>query len=109
MSQTSPSTLLVLALAGAALASTPSIAQAGAKAYVGNFADNTVSVIDASAGNVVSTIPVAAGPHGMAISAMAARSTSWERGRNRCRPDRTSRGPSTALALTSISARSILT
>jgi YVTN family beta-propeller protein len=38
------------------------------KAYVGNFKDNTVSVIDTEAGKVVATVPVAAGPHGMAIT-----------------------------------------
>ncbi len=42
--------------------------QQGAKVYVGNFKDNTVSVIDTAAGKVISTIPVAAGPHGMAIT-----------------------------------------
>ena len=41
---------------------------AGPKAYVGNFKDNTVSVIDTDAGAVVATMPVAAGPHGMAVS-----------------------------------------
>src|SRR6201991_2476156 len=41
---------------------------AGPKAYVGNFKDNTVSVIDTEAGKVVATVPVAAGPHGMAIT-----------------------------------------
>jgi YVTN family beta-propeller protein len=41
---------------------------AGPKAYVGNFKDNTVSVIDTGAGAVVATVPVAAGPHGMAIT-----------------------------------------
>ena len=40
----------------------------GPKAYVGNFKDNTVSVIDTEAGKVVATVPVAAGPHGMAIT-----------------------------------------
>ena len=40
----------------------------GPKAYVGNFKDNTVSVIDTDAGAVVATMPVAAGPHGMAIT-----------------------------------------
>ena len=44
------------------------VADAGPKAYVGNFKDNTVSVIDTSAGAVVATIPIAAGPHGMAIA-----------------------------------------
>jgi YVTN family beta-propeller protein len=38
------------------------------KAYVSNFKDNTVSVIDTGAGKVVATVPVAAGPHGMAIT-----------------------------------------
>lgn len=38
------------------------------KVYVGNFKDNTVSVIDTAAGKVVATVPVAAGPHGMAIT-----------------------------------------
>lgn len=43
-------------------------AAAGPKAYVGNFKDNTVSVIDTSAGAVVATVPVAAGPHGMSVT-----------------------------------------
>ena len=38
------------------------------KAYVGNFKDNTVSVIDTGRAAVVSVIPVAAGPHGMSLS-----------------------------------------
>jgi YVTN family beta-propeller protein len=38
------------------------------KAYIGNFKDNTVSVIDTGASKVVATIPVAAGPHGMAMT-----------------------------------------
>jgi len=41
---------------------------AGPKAYVGNFNDNTVSVIDTASGAVVATVPVAAGPHGMAAT-----------------------------------------
>jgi len=49
------------------LAATAAFA-AGPKAYVGNFKDNTVSVIDTEAGKVVATVPVAAGPHGMAIT-----------------------------------------
>jgi YVTN family beta-propeller protein len=40
----------------------------GPKAYIGNFKDNSVSVIDTEPGKVVATIPVAAGPHGMAIT-----------------------------------------
>src|SRR6185295_19007640 len=46
----------------------PAFAAPGAKAYVGNFKDNTVSVIDTGAGKVVATVSVAAGPHGMAIT-----------------------------------------
>lgn len=46
----------------------PSIASAAPKAYVGNFGDNSVSVIDTGTRKVVATIPVAAGPHGMAVS-----------------------------------------
>jgi YVTN family beta-propeller protein len=41
---------------------------AGPKVYIGNFKDNTVSVIDTGDGKVVATIPVSAGPHGMAIT-----------------------------------------
>lgn len=43
-------------------------AMAGQKAYIGNFADGTVSAVDTETGKVVATIPVAAGPHGMAIA-----------------------------------------
>ncbi|MGA7373268.1 MAG: hypothetical protein WBW37_11745, partial [Methyloceanibacter sp.] len=60
--------LFGLAVAGSMLAVASSAAHAGAKVYVGNFADNTVSAIDTSTGSVVTTIPVATGPHGMAIS-----------------------------------------
>jgi len=42
---------------------------AGPKAYIGNFKDNSVSVVDTAAGSVVATVPVSAGPHGMAITA----------------------------------------
>lgn len=41
---------------------------AGPKAYVGNFKDNTVSVIDTATGAVIATLPVAAGPHGMTMT-----------------------------------------
>jgi YVTN family beta-propeller protein len=52
-----------------ALAACAQIAHAApAKAYVANFKDNTVSVIDTDAGKVVATLPVAAGPHGMVIT-----------------------------------------
>jgi YVTN family beta-propeller protein len=56
-------------LVGAALGFASSVAAAAApKVYVSNFADNTVSVIDTAGGKVVATIPVAAGPHGMAVT-----------------------------------------
>ena len=51
-------TLLPAAIASVAWA-------AGPKAYVGNFKDNTVSVIDTSTATVIATIPVATGPHGI--------------------------------------------
>ena len=41
---------------------------AAPKAYVGNFKDNTVSVIDPGVGAVVATVPVVAGPHGMGVT-----------------------------------------
>ena len=63
-----PSRLARLLLAGAALALMSGAASAGPKAYVGNFADSTVSVIDTADGKVVATVPVATGPHGMAIA-----------------------------------------
>jgi YVTN family beta-propeller protein len=44
------------------------MAVAEPKAYVGNFKDNTVSVIDTATAKVVVTVPVAAGPHGMTIT-----------------------------------------
>jgi YVTN family beta-propeller protein len=47
------------------LAIAASAAAAGPQAYVGNFKDNTVSVIDTGTGTVIATLPVANGPHGM--------------------------------------------
>jgi len=41
---------------------------AAPKAYVGNFKDNTVSVIDTGVGAVVARIPVVGGPHGMGVT-----------------------------------------
>jgi YVTN family beta-propeller protein len=55
----------MLGLAGMLLAC--AAAAAPPKAYVGNFKDNTVSVIDTAAGSVVATIPIPAGPHGMVL------------------------------------------
>jgi len=63
------SVLVRLLLAALTLALASGIATAGSKAYVGNFKDNTVSVIDTAAGTVVATVAVAAGPHGMAVTA----------------------------------------
>jgi len=45
------------------------VAAGGPKAYVGNFKDNTVSVVDTGTNTVIATVPVATGPHGMASSA----------------------------------------
>jgi len=42
---------------------------AGPRVYVGNFKDNTVSVVDVDEGKVVATVPVAAGPDGIVVSA----------------------------------------
>ncbi len=56
---------------GIALALLPlafSAQAADAKAYVGNFKDNTVSVIDTGNQTVTSVIPVATGPHGLVLS-----------------------------------------
>ena len=63
----SPTVLHRLA-AMACLAGAVTLASAAPKAYVGNFKDDTVSVIDLDAVAVVATLPVAAGPHGMAVT-----------------------------------------
>ena len=57
---------VLLALAGSLLALA---ATAAPKAWVGNFKDDTVSVIDTGSNTVVATVPVAKGPHGMAVAA----------------------------------------
>jgi YVTN family beta-propeller protein len=57
----------VAGLACAQMAS-PAGVKGPVKSYVGNFKDNTVSVIDTSSGAVLRTLPVSAGPHGMAIT-----------------------------------------
>ena len=59
--------LMVLALAAFTQMSNAATAPT-AKAYVANFKDDTVSVIDTATGKVIATLPVAAGPHGMAVS-----------------------------------------
>lgn len=43
-------------------------ASAQTRAYVGNFKDQSVSVVDTGRGQVVATVPVGPGPHGMAVS-----------------------------------------
>lgn len=53
--------IAILAISASAMA-------AGPKAYVGNFSDSTVSVIDTATGMVIATVPVSTGPHGMAIT-----------------------------------------
>ena len=58
----------VLVFAACTQVMQPAFAAPAAKAYVANFKDNTVSVIDTEGGKVVATVPVAAGPHGMAIT-----------------------------------------
>lgn len=60
--------LAQLLLSALPLAFTIDAAAASPKAYVGNFKDNTVSVIDTAAGSVVATVPVVAGPHGMSVT-----------------------------------------
>lgn len=56
-----------LAIASAALLLAPS-AFAQTRAWVGNFKDGTVSIVDTQSAAVVGTIAVGAGPHGMAAS-----------------------------------------
>ena len=56
-----PRLLLAATLMAAAIAASA----AGPQAYVGNFKDNTVSVIDTGTGTVVATLPSPADPHGM--------------------------------------------
>src|SRR5579863_5295697 len=46
-----------------------SAASAAPKVYVGNFKDNAVSVFDSATETLLTSIPVAAGPHGITISA----------------------------------------
>ena len=65
--------LIRISLARLLFAAVPLVSAAGnvgaaPKAYVGNFKDNTVSVIDTGAGAVVATVPVVTGPHGMGVT-----------------------------------------
>ena len=65
MSYLLPRFVASLGLLTMGLAVSPSASAGGPKAYVGNFKDNTVSVIDTGTSAVIATVPVAAGPHGM--------------------------------------------
>lgn len=67
MPRTFQSLSIRLALPTMALALAFNVAAAGPKVYVGNFKDNTVSVLDAGSGAAITTVPVAAGPHGMVV------------------------------------------
>jgi YVTN family beta-propeller protein len=57
----------ILLLAGLFLGA-HGVSAAGPKAYVGNFKDNTISVIDVELKQVTATIPVPPGPHGIVIT-----------------------------------------
>ncbi|WP_395316920.1 plastocyanin/azurin family copper-binding protein [Variovorax sp. UC74_104] len=58
---------ILVIFAALAASAGPSLA-AGPKAYVGNFKDSTVSVIDTASERVVATLPVAAGPDGIVLT-----------------------------------------
>ncbi|SEF26736.1 plastocyanin/azurin family copper-binding protein [Variovorax sp. NFACC27] len=58
----------ILAVLAALAASAGAALAAGPKAYVGNFKDSTVSVIDTASERVVATLPVAAGPDGIVLT-----------------------------------------
>lgn len=60
--------LFPLLASGFAMLLAVSASAAGPKAYVGNFKDNTVSVIDTASNGVVATVPVADGPDGIVVS-----------------------------------------
>src|SRR5215813_10952142 len=60
-------TITILLLTAILLAGVPAWA-AGPKAYVGNFRDNTISVIDIAEKRVLATVPVPPGPHGIVIT-----------------------------------------
>ena len=60
--------LITIALLAAVLVFLKPAFGAGPKAYVGNFKDNTISVIDLELKRVTATIPIPPGPHGMVIT-----------------------------------------
>jgi YVTN family beta-propeller protein len=59
--------MITVSLAALLLMANAAVA-AGPKAYVGNFKDNTISVIDLELKQVTATIAVPLGPHGMVIT-----------------------------------------
>ena len=59
---------ITIALLAAALVFVKPAFAAGPKAYVGNFKDNTISVIDLELKRVAATIAIPPGPHGMVIT-----------------------------------------
>ena len=59
---------MTLALLAATLFFVGPVAAGAAKAYVGNFKDNTISVIDLESKRVMASIPIPPGPHGIAIT-----------------------------------------
>ena len=59
--------ITVALLAAALIFVTPAVA-AGPKAYVGNFKDNTINVIDLESKRVTATVPIPPDPHGMVIT-----------------------------------------
>jgi YVTN family beta-propeller protein len=59
---------VVLAFLVAVLIFATAADAAGPKAYVGNFKDNTIGVIDLESKRVVATISIPPGPHGMVIT-----------------------------------------
>jgi YVTN family beta-propeller protein len=59
---------MIIASLAAVMLMANAVVAAGPKAYVGNFKDNTISVIDLELKQVTATIPVPPGPHGMVIT-----------------------------------------
>src|SRR5688572_31690622 len=60
--------LITIALLAAVLVFLKPAVAAGPKAYVGNFKDNTINVIDLESKRVTATVPIPPGPHGMVIT-----------------------------------------
>jgi YVTN family beta-propeller protein len=60
--------IILLPRVGCALIMQPAAATQSAKAYVGLFKDNAVSVVDTGTNRVLTTIPIPAGPHGLVVT-----------------------------------------